>query len=185
MYPRSELFVCLARFCSSSVTAALVERGILILPCAFRESVMIFTGRQRLMNTLDDPYDSYESTATGTLRWTGSVMYDNDLVMKMHGSTTTREYIRRFVRMDKSALRVDTSRQYWTFLNTMPYCIPYYTCHTIPYHAIPYHTTPYHTAYHTLPYDIIADSKFSCTLFSVSDWGKYVSAAMEGKDISP
>ena len=46
-------------------------------------------------------------------------MYDNDLVMKMHGSTTTREYIRRFVRlvrMDKSALRVDTSRQYWTFL---------------------------------------------------------------------
>ena len=47
-------------------------------------------------------------------------MYDNDLVMKMHGSTTTREYIRRFVRlvrMDKSALRVDTSRQYWTFLN--------------------------------------------------------------------
>ena len=48
-------------------------------------------------------------------------MYDNNLVMKMHGSTTTREYIRRFVRlvrMDKSALRVDTSRQYWTFLTT-------------------------------------------------------------------
>ena len=37
----------------------------------------------------------------------------------MHGSTTTREYIRRpvrLVRMDKSALRVDTSRQYWTTL---------------------------------------------------------------------
>ena len=34
----------------------------------------------------------------------------------MHGSTTTREYIRRPVRMDKSALRVDTSRQYWTTL---------------------------------------------------------------------
>ena len=36
----------------------------------------------------------------------------------MHGSTTTREYIRQFVRLarvDKSALRVDTSRQYWTF----------------------------------------------------------------------
>ena len=46
---------------------------------------MIFTGRQRLVNTLDDPCDSYESTATGTLRCTGSVMYDNDLVMKMHG----------------------------------------------------------------------------------------------------
>ena len=58
----------------------LVERGILILPCAFRESVMIFTDRQQLVNTLDDPYDSYESTATGTLRCTGSVMYDNDLV---------------------------------------------------------------------------------------------------------
>ena len=41
---------------------------------------MIFTDRQRLVNTLDDPYDSYESTATGTLRCTGSVMYDNDLV---------------------------------------------------------------------------------------------------------
>ena len=37
----------------------------------------------------------------------------------MHGSTMTREYIRRpvrLVRMDKSALRVDTSRQYWTTL---------------------------------------------------------------------
>ena len=34
----------------------------------------------------------------------------------MHGSTTTREYIRRLVRLDKSALRVDTSRQYWTTL---------------------------------------------------------------------
>ena len=38
----------------------------------------------------------------------------------MHRSTTTREYIRRFVRLiriDKSALRVDTSRQYWTTLS--------------------------------------------------------------------
>ena len=100
----------------------LVERGILILLCAITESVMIFPDRQRLVNILDDPYDSYESTATGTLRCTGSVMYDNDLVTHarrasdMHGSTTTREYIRRFVRMDKSALRVDTSRKYWTFL---------------------------------------------------------------------
>ena len=41
----------------------LVERGILILSCAFRESVMIFTDRQRLVNTLDDPYDSYEWTS--------------------------------------------------------------------------------------------------------------------------
>ena len=52
-------------------------------------------------------------------------MYDNDLVMKMHGSTTTCEYIRRFVRlvgMDKSALRVDTSRQYWTFLLDVVSC---------------------------------------------------------------
>ena len=80
---------------------------------------MIFTGRQRLVNTLDDPYDSYESTATGTLR---CVMHDNDLEKKMHGSTTTREYIRRFVRlvrMDKSALRGDTSRQYWTFFGSI------------------------------------------------------------------
>ena len=41
----------------------------------------------------------------------------------MHGSTTTREYIRRpvrLVRMDKSALRVDTSRQYWTTLKRRP-----------------------------------------------------------------
>ena len=41
----------------------LVERGILILSCAFRESVMIFTDRQRLVNTLDDSYDSYEWTS--------------------------------------------------------------------------------------------------------------------------
>ena len=40
----------------------------------------------------------------------------------MHGPTTTREFIRRFVRlvrMDKWALRVDTSRQYWTTLNSV------------------------------------------------------------------
>ena len=99
----------------------LVERGILILPGAFKESVMIFTDRQRLSNILHEP------TTTGTLRLSGSVMYDNDLVMKMHGSTTTREYIRRFVRllqMDKSALRVNTSRQYYTYYVELSNFIP-------------------------------------------------------------
>ena len=75
------------------------------------------TGRQRLVNTLDDPYDS--STRNGALsssRCRKSLSVSND----MHGSTTTREYIRRsvrLVRVDKSALRVDTSRQYWTTLD--------------------------------------------------------------------
>ena len=50
------------------------ERGILILPCAFKESIMLFTDRQGLGDTLHDPYDSYESTATGNLRWTLSFM---------------------------------------------------------------------------------------------------------------
>ena len=49
----------------------------------------------------------------------------------MHGSTTTREYIRRFVRlvqMDKSALRVDTSRQYWTFLDSVSRYLKRHQC---------------------------------------------------------
>ena len=78
---------------------------------------MICTGRQRLVNILDDPYDSYAESTTRNGALSSSLCekvlsVSND----MHGSTTTREYIRRLVRMDKSALRVDTSRQYWTNL---------------------------------------------------------------------
>ena len=74
---------------------------------------------QRLVNTLHDPYDSYKLTGAGTLWWTECVMYDHNDLVVMHGLTKAHEYIRQFVwlvQMDKSALRVDTSRQYWTFL---------------------------------------------------------------------
>ena len=96
----------------------IVERGILILPCAFKESVMIFMDLQRLVNTLHDPYNSYESTATGTLRWTGSVMYANDLVMngRVDNDLWIHYSIRTTCMNGQVSFTSQYSRQYWTFL---------------------------------------------------------------------
>ena len=79
----------------------------------------VCTGWQRLVHTLDYLYDSYElMTCNGALSKSvrkKSINVSDD----MHGSTTTCEFIIRFVRlvqMDKWALRESTSRQYWTTL---------------------------------------------------------------------